>query len=62
MQTDAYTKFLLTLITLFLGILCADKVYNSMVPEAFAGGDISSAIGTCPGSARQCVNVATYSR
>ena len=36
MKTDFYTKALLTLITLFLGVLAFDKVYEAAIPEAQA--------------------------
>ena len=36
MKTDLYTKALLTLITLFLGVLSFDKVYDAAIPEAKA--------------------------
>ena len=36
MKTDLYTKALLTLITLFLGVLAFDKVYEAAIPEAQA--------------------------
>ena len=36
MKSDFYTKALLTLITLFLGVLAFDKVYEAAIPEAQA--------------------------
>ena len=36
MKPDLYTKALLTLITLFLGVLASDKVYDAIVTEAQA--------------------------
>lgn len=36
MKIDTYIKTLLTLITIFLGVLAADKIYNIAVPEAQA--------------------------
>ena len=37
MKTDFYTKAILTLIALFLGVLSFDKVYDAAIPEAQAG-------------------------
>jgi hypothetical protein len=34
MKTDLYTKTMLTLIVLFLGILSFDKVYDSVIQKA----------------------------
>ena len=39
MNTDLYTKTMLTLIVLFLGILSFDKVYDSFIREAEAKVD-----------------------
>lgn len=36
MKTDFYTKTMLTLIVLFLGILSFDRVYDSFIREAEA--------------------------
>lgn len=36
MKTDLYTKTMLTLIVLFLGILSFDKIYDSFIREAEA--------------------------
>ena len=36
MKTDFYTKAILTLIALFLGVLAFDKVYEAAIPEAQA--------------------------
>ena len=36
MKTDFYTKALLTLITLFLGVIAFDKVYDTAIPETQA--------------------------
>ena len=36
MKTDLYTKVILTLIALFLGVLSFDKVYEAAIPEAQA--------------------------
>ena len=36
MSTDRYTQFILTVIALCLTVLAADKVYDSLVPEAQA--------------------------
>ena len=36
MKTDLYTKAILTIIALFLGVLSFDKVYDATIPEAQA--------------------------
>ena len=36
MKTDLYTKTILTIIALFLGVLAFDRVYDAVVPEAQA--------------------------
>mgnify|MGYP000546787943 CR=1 FL=1 len=36
MKTDFYTKAILTLIALFLGVLAFDTVYEAAIPEAQA--------------------------
>lgn len=36
MKTDLYTKAVLTMIALFLGVLASDKVYDVVVPEVQA--------------------------
>ena len=36
MKTDLYTKVLLTLITIFLGVLAADRIYETAIPKAEA--------------------------
>ena len=37
MKKDLYTKVLLTAITLFLGVLAAEKILEVTIPEAEAG-------------------------
>ena len=36
MQTDRYTKFILTIIAFALLFLCADRVYKIAIPQAVA--------------------------
>lgn len=36
MKTDLYTKVLLTLITIFLGVLASDRIYETAIPKAEA--------------------------
>jgi len=45
MSTDRYTKFILTVIALSLTVLAADKIYDSLVPEAHASTSISCTAG-----------------
>ena len=46
MQTDRYTKCILTVIAISLAVLAADTLYESMVPEAQAANGIRCRVGS----------------
>jgi hypothetical protein len=56
MKTDLYTKTMLTLIVLFLGILSFDKVYNSFIREA----DALSGTWDCDTWSSKFINSASF--
>ena len=45
MQTDRYTKCILTVIAISLAVLAADTLYESMVPEAQAASGMQCKVG-----------------
>ena len=62
MKTDFYTKAILTLIALFLGVLAFDKVYETAIPEAQAKtGKWECSSSTQPASVKNWANDSGWS-